>query len=60
MNLIFGRRGDLDRREDEFELLNDDTLGFKEVTIVLGVEFFGAAQINEAVELFPAFEIVCA
>src|SRR6266850_5517148 len=58
MDLVFSWRGHFNRGENEFELLNDDTLGFKEVPVVLGVELFGAAQIDEAVELFPAFEIV--
>src|SRR6267142_6326001 len=58
MDLVFSWRGHFNRGEDKFELLNDDTLGFKEVPVVLGVELFGAAKIDEAVELFPAFQIV--
>src|SRR3954470_23205598 len=58
MDFFLRGRTHLNRGEYQFQFLDDDALHLKEMGVVLVVELFGSAHVNEAVELFPAFEIV--
>jgi len=58
MDFFFGGSGDFEGGQNQFQFLNEDALYFEELRIVLRAEFFGARQIEEVVELFPALEII--
>src|SRR5207244_10418697 len=58
VDFFFRGRGDLNGGENQLELLDYDALGFEELRVVLGAEFFCARESEEAVELFPALQVV--
>src|SRR5260370_32991417 len=57
-DFLLGGRAGLDGGEDQFHLLDDHALGFEELALFLGAEFFGAGQVDEMDELLPAFRVV--
>ena len=58
VDLLPGRGGDFDGRQDQLQFLDQDALGFQELVVVLRAEFLGAGQVDEVVELFPALDVV--
>src|SRR5688572_19586141 len=57
MNFLLAGSAGFDAAEDHLELLSEDTLDFKKLIFVLGVEFFSSSQGEKLVELFPALEV---
>ena len=52
-----GGRCDLDRRQNQFDFLRDDAFDFEEMVFIRRPEFFGAGDVDEMVELLPAFDV---
>lgn len=50
-------RGDFDGRINQFEFLHDDAFGLEEMIFIRRPEFFGARDVDEVVELFPALDV---
>ena len=44
--------------EDDFEFLHQDAFDFEELDFVLGAEFLAARQIDVAIELLPALQMI--
>src|SRR5208282_259760 len=57
VNLITRRRSGLNMREDQFDFLHDDAFDLEEMAFICRPEFFGAGDVDEVVELFPAFDV---
>ena len=54
--LARGRRG-LNGGKNQFQFLHDDALDLKEMVFIRRAEFFGAGDVDEMVELFPALDV---
>jgi hypothetical protein len=50
-------RGDFDGGKNQFQFLGDDALDLKKMAFVRVAEFFGAGDIDEVIELFPALDV---
>ena len=58
MDLLLGGRSGWHRGQDEFQLLDEDTFGLQELVVIVLAEFLGSREVDEAVELFPAFNVI--
>ena len=57
-DLFLGWRRTFDGGEDQFQLLDEDTLHLEELGFILVGEFFQAREVDEIIELLEAFQIV--
>src|SRR5471032_764753 len=56
-NFFLGGRRDFDGGKNNLQILRDDAFEFEEADFVVRAEFFGAGDVDEMVELFPALDV---